>query len=101
MSASLLIIDWSCSGLDHRAGKCGAYMVVGVWDIDRDELGEIVFPESWSNALLQQIVAGDDVSHICEMRSAPRQEQIVKRGVPSKTSLISPGGDSSRKLETA
>ena len=47
--------------------------MIGAWDIDGDELGEIVFPEGWSNALLQQIVVGDDVSNICGMKSTLRR----------------------------
>ena len=40
--------------------------MISAWDIDGDELSKIVFPESWSNALLQRIVVGDDVSNIYE-----------------------------------
>jgi len=65
-SAIWLIIDWvaQCSTTDQ--GDLDAHLVVGSWDIDSDELSEIVFPESWSNALLQGIVVGNDVSNICD-----------------------------------
>ena len=43
--------------------------MTGSWDIYCDELGKIIFPESWSDALLQRVVVGDYVSNICEMRS--------------------------------
>jgi len=41
--------------------------MIRIWDIDGDELGKIIFPESWSNALLQRVVVGDDVSNICKL----------------------------------
>ena len=43
--------------------------MVSAWDIDSDELGKIILPESWSNPLLQRVVIGDDVSNVCETRS--------------------------------
>ena len=49
------------------------HLVVGAWDIDGDELGEIIFAESWSNALLQRIVVGNDISNIFEIRSTLRR----------------------------
>lgn len=33
-------------------GNPGTDLMVGAWDIYGDELNEIIFPESWSNALL-------------------------------------------------
>jgi len=33
-------------------GKFDTHLMIGAWDIDGDELSEIVFPESWSDALL-------------------------------------------------
>ena len=58
--------------------------MVGAWDIDGDELSKVIFPESWSNALLQRIVVGDDVSNICEMRSSIQRGWIVQRGYHSR-----------------
>jgi len=40
--------------------------MVGAWDIDGDELNKVVFPQSWSNALLQRVVVSDNVSNVCE-----------------------------------
>jgi len=44
--------------------------MISAWDIDGDELGKIIFPESWSNALLQRVVVGDNVPNVCGTRSA-------------------------------
>jgi len=75
--------------------------MISAWDIGGNELGKIVFPESWSNALLQRVVVGDDVSNIYETRSTLRWGTDTGGRIPFKTSLISPGGDSRRNLETA
>lgn len=38
------------------------------WDIYGDELSEVILPESWSNALLQRVIVGNNISNICKMR---------------------------------
>jgi hypothetical protein len=47
--------------------------MVGARDIYCDELSKVIFPESWSDALLQRVVVSDNISNIYEMGSSPQQ----------------------------